>query len=135
MPKPPSTSEVIPLPENERRQRRRWPKEEKVRIVQEAQACTKRGEIGALLRREGLYSSLLHQWRRQFEANGKEGLSDKPTGRKPKREQRDVELDQLRRDKHKLEHELKVAKAVIGLQKKVHEVLGLALPDETAPEQ
>jgi len=57
-----SSTEVVPTPENQRTQRRKWPKEDKLRIVREAQACTEHGQVAALLRREGLYASLLHQW-------------------------------------------------------------------------
>jgi len=104
MPKPPEkSSEVIPLPEHDRRQRRRWSQKEKLRIVKEAQTCTRRGELGALLCREGIYSSLLYQWRMQFEAQGEAGLAEKPIGRKAKRDARDLELEKLRREKAKLE--------------------------------
>jgi len=100
---PEKSSEVIHLPEHDRRQRRRWSQKEKLRIVKEAQTCTRRGELGALLCREGIYSSLLYQWRMQFEAQGEAGLAEKPIGRKPKRKARDFEFEKMRREKAKLE--------------------------------
>lgn len=136
MPKPPREStEVIPRAENDRQQRRRWSKDEKLRILREAQACTERGAITALLRREGIYSSHLTDWRRQFEAHGEEGLAAKKAGRKAKRTAEGVRLEKLERKTLRLEHELKVARAVIELQKKAHEVLGLALPKTDANDE
>jgi transposase len=70
--------EVVP-----QAKRRRFNAEYKVRILEEADACSEPGEIGALLRREGLYSSHLTTWRRQREQGHLEGLSPKKRGRKP----------------------------------------------------
>jgi len=64
--------------------RRQYPAAYKAQIVAEAAACTAPGEIGALLRREGLYSSLLATWRRQQEAGALAGLTPQPRGRKPR---------------------------------------------------
>lgn len=135
MPKPSSRSastEVVASPENDRRQRRRWTKEDKLRIVAEAEACEERGQIGALLRREGLYSSLLHRWRQELRDGGSAVASS--TRRKP-RDLREEELERLRRKLAKTERELKVANAVIELQKKAQELLGLASPTETMDER
>ena len=129
MPKPTSRStEVLPRAENDRRQRRSWSKDEKLRILREADACSKRGEVGALLRREGLYSSHLTDWRHQLKTHGEEGLAPKKAGRKAKKTSEGRHIEKLERKTARLEHELKVARAVIELQKKAHEVLGLALP-------
>lgn len=64
--------------------RRRYPAKYKLKILREADACTKAGEVGALLRREGLYSSLLSQWRRQRDQGALSGLKAKKRGRKTK---------------------------------------------------
>lgn len=133
MPKPHGdTTEVVATPENDRRQRRHWSKDEKLRIIRAADACTKRGELGALLRREGLYSSLLHGWRERFRAEGEVGLANKPAGRKPK-DQRERDLEALRRKLAKTERELRVANAVIELQKKAHELLEMTSLDDLEP--
>jgi transposase-like protein len=115
-------------PSNDKRQRRRFSKEEKLRIVREADACTERGGVAALLRREGIYSSHLTAWRQQLRAHGEEGLSPKPVGRKPSHDDRDRAIAKLERQTAKLEKELLIARKVIELQVKAHEVLGLALP-------
>jgi transposase len=131
MPKPPSAStptEVVADPDNDRRHRRRFSREEKLRILAEADRCKGRGEVTALLRRESLYSSHLTMWRQQLRAHGEAGLDAKQVGRKPVRDERDRKLEQLERDKAKLERELSLARKVIELAGKAHEILGVALP-------
>ena len=72
----------VPDPELvERPQRRRFTAEYKLRILREAEACSRPGEVGALLRREGLYSSILSEWRKQRDAGSLQALS-RPRGRK-----------------------------------------------------
>src|SRR6266849_6645089 len=72
---------AVPDPELvERPLRRRFSAEYKLRVLREADACTKPGEIGALLRREGLYSSLLTEWRRARESGALVALAPKPSG-------------------------------------------------------
>ena len=66
--------EIIASPEHDRRQRRKFTPEERERILREADACTKRGELGALLRREGIYSSHLSTWRAARKREGLAGL-------------------------------------------------------------
>lgn len=130
MPKPPGSTEsteVVAQPDNDRRRRRRFSREDKLRIVAEADRCT-RGEVAALLRREGLYSSHLTMWRQQLRTHGEAGLESKAPGRKPVRDDRDKKLEQLEREKARLEHELRVARKVIELAGKAHEILGVALP-------
>ena len=139
MPKPPTTpapTEVVADPDNDRRHRRRFSREEKLRILAEADRCKgSRGEIAALLRRESLYSSRLTMWRQQLRAHGEAGLEAKPVGRRPVRDERDRKVEQLERDKAKLQRELALARKVIELAGKAHEILGVALPslenDET----
>lgn len=122
-----ATVETVP-----KRTRRVFSPADKLRIVKEADACLtsgKRGDLEALLRREGIYSSLLSSWRTQLGAHGTAGLAAKKSGRKPrltKAEQRNVEL--MKRNAE-LERKLHVANVLIALQKKAHEVLGIALPE------
>ena len=106
--------------------RRRFTAEYKARIVREVEACTGDGDIGALLRREGLYSSLLAAWRRELAKHGENGLAAKRRGPapKPKPSAREIELERRTR---KLEKALAKANAIIEFQKKVHEILGIPL--------
>ena len=130
MPKKPSEmdTEIIAATRNDRCQRRRFSVEEKLRILREADTCTERGELTALLRQEGLYSSHLTQWRNQLESQGIEGLEPKKAGRKPIKDAKDREIEKLKRKTAKLEKELDLATKLIDLQKKAHEILGIALP-------
>jgi transposase len=128
MPKPPSESEVVPNPRNDRRQRRRFSGEEKLRILREADACNERGALAALLRREGLYSSLLQHWRSERERAGLDGLEPRKVGRKPQLDAKDRRIAELEREKSKLERKLDLANKLIDLQVKAHEILGIALP-------
>lgn len=129
MPKPPTESdtEVVPLPQNDRQQRRKWTAEKKARILEEADKCTERGQLAELLRREGIYSAQLQSWRAQRDQEGLPGLQPKRPGPKsPSADQRTIE--QQRKRIEKLEKELRIAQKVVELQKKAHEILGLALP-------
>ena len=129
MPMPKSkNTEVVAAPENDRKQRRRWSVEEKKRILDEADNCTKRGELSALLRREGIYSSHLSNWRNQLRAHGEAGLARKRPGPKPKKDAKDRKIEKLEKKAARLEDELELARKLIDLQKKAHEILGIALP-------
>ena len=110
----------------ERATRRQFTAEYKERIVREADACKESGEIGALLRREGLYSSHLTAWRKQLRAHGVRGLAAKKRGpqSKPKPSARETQLEREKRD---LEKRLAKAEAIIAFQKKVHGLLGIPL--------
>jgi transposase len=110
----------------ERPVRRRFTAQYKERIVREAEGCTQPGQIGALLRREGLYSSHLDKWRRKLAQGGRAALVAK-RGRKPKRTPVEVENEQLRKRNARLECRLKQAEAIIEIQKKVSEILGVPL--------
>jgi len=113
----------VPDPELvERPRRRRFTAEYKLRILREADACARPGEIGALLRREGLYSSLLTEWRRQRERGALEAL-ERPRGRR-RSDPRDVENEQLRRRAERAEAELVKARRVIEVQGNVSALLG-----------
>jgi len=129
IPKPPTkTTEVIADPQRDRRQRRRFTTEYKIRILSEVDACTSRGAVGAVLRREDLYSSHLSEWRKQLQANGLAGLEAKAPGRKPVHDERDRAIEKLERDKARLERGLDLARKLIDLAGKAHEILGVALP-------
>ena len=113
------------------RPRRVFTAAEKLRIVKKADACLASGERGALeamLRQEGLYSSLLSTWRRQLGAQGAGGLEPRKVGRKPKLDAQERRFAELVKRQGVLEHRLKVAEAIIALQKKAHEILGIVLP-------
>ena len=107
--------ERVPDPELvERAKRRRFSAEYKLRILRQAEACTRSGEIGALLRREGLYTSHLTAWRKQ-RRNGALKELGRPRGRKPA-DRRDREIAELRRRAERAEGELQKAKTVIEIQ-------------------
>jgi transposase-like protein len=110
----------------EKPRRRRFTAEYKERIVRAAEACTEWGAIGALLRREGLYTSNLEKWRKKLAQGGREALAVK-RGRKPKRTPAEVELEKLRKRHARLEQRLKQAETIIDIQKKVAEMLGAPL--------
>jgi transposase len=114
---------VVPDPELvERPRRRRFTAEYKLKIVRQADACTRPGEIGALLRREGLYSSLLTEWRRARDSGALEALAPKRRGpRGPSVEQ--VENEKLRRALERSEADLETARRVIEVQGNVSALL------------
>ncbi len=129
MPKPRNKkTEIIASPQHDRRQRRRFSAADKERILLEADDCTQRGEIGELLRREGIYSSHLSTWRSQREREGLSGLHAKQPGPKPRKDAKDRVIEQQDKRIAKLEKELRISTALIELQKKAHEILGIALP-------
>lgn len=112
-------SEVVPVAK-----RRRFTNADKRRIVLAAAACTKPGEIGALMRREGAYSSSLATWRRQYAAGELTGTDSKKRG--PKADPARAELKQLAlvtRERDKLRVQLSNAQLVIEVQKKVAALL------------
>jgi transposase-like protein len=110
--------EVMP-----RARRRTFSATYKVRILAEADACTERGEIGALLRREGLYSSHLSNWRRQREAGQLQSLKNKPRGRKPALDAKAAEVARLEQENARLQQQLAQAELIITAQKKLAEAL------------
>ncbi len=105
-------------------QRRRFTPAYKARIVEEAKACTEPGQIGALLRREGLYSSALALWRRQYQSGALQALKDDKRGRKRTRDANTQELERLRREVEQLNKKLRQAELIIDIQKKVAAILG-----------
>ena len=110
--------------------RRRYTAEEKRRILKEADACEKRGELGALLRREGIYSSHLSSWRAAAAKRELAALAPRKRGPVPKQvDARDRRLAELERANARLTKRLERAELIIGVQKKVSEILGISLPD------
>lgn len=118
----PANPEVIA-----RAARRRFTAEYKQRILQEADACTQPGEIGALLRREGLYASHLSNWRHQRDQGALQGLTPAKRGRKA--DPQAAELAQLKRENERLKTKLERAELIIDVQKKVSQLLGISLPE------
>jgi transposase-like protein len=104
-------------------QRRQFSAEYKRRILQEADTCTQRGEVGALLRREGLYSSHLNTWRHQRARGELQGLTPAKRGRKT--DPQAAENARLLRETERLKAQLARAELIIEVQKKVSQLLGL----------
>jgi transposase-like protein len=112
----------------EKAKRRRFEAAYKLRVLAEADRCTEPGQLGSLLRREGLYSSHLTTWRQQRDAGALEALGAKKRGRKPKRKDAvAVENERLRRENRRLMERLRQAETIIEVQKKVSEMLGIPL--------
>ncbi len=108
--------------------RRRFSAEYKRRIVREADKCTKAGEVGALLRREGLYSSSLSAWRRECAAGDLAGTGLVKRGPKAQpKDVRDKRIAELERETRQLKRKLAQAETIIGIQKKVATLLGIPL--------
>ncbi|MFP2964513.1 transposase, partial [Myxococcus sp. 1LA] len=113
----------------EKARRRGFTAEYKLRVLTEVDRCTKPGEVGALLRREGLYASLLSAWRRQREAGELSARSPKkrgPPAKVPDANSRRVA--ELEKELARSQVRLKRAEALLDLQKKVSEILGVELP-------
>ena len=118
-----------------RAKRRRFSAEYKLRILEEAAACSERGQIGSLLRREGLYSSHLTTWRHQREQGQLEALSPKNRGRKPSVDETLAkELAELKRENQRLGNRLQQAETIIDVQKKLSGLLGLTLNENQTDE-
>lgn len=130
---PPSNEPKAAAPNKTQKPTRRvFTAAEKLRIVREADACTERGQIEALLRREGLYSSLLSAWRRALRLHGEKGVAARGPGRKPSRDERDERIAQLERDNRRLERELALSIKLVAIQKKVSELLEIDLRSSDA---
>ena len=103
-------------------ERRQFSAEYKLRILAETDECTGRGAIGALLRREGLYSSHLDKWRKQRERGALEGLRGQKRGRKP--DPQAAEVARLQRENEQLRSRLERSEHIIDVQKKLAQLLG-----------
>ena len=126
-----AAGEGVPDPELvEQAKRRAFTAEYKARILAEADACTRPGEVGELLRREGLYTSHLTYWRKQRKDGALKELGH-PRGRKPV-DRRDEEIAQLRRKLERSEAELAKARKVIAIQGNVSALLEEMLGTDSA---
>jgi len=119
--------EVVP-----KAKKRQYSAEYKRRVLQEYEACTEPGARGALLRREGLYSSNITNWRRQRERGELAGLTAKKRG--PKVDPQAVENARLRGENERLKKRLEQAELIIDVQKKVSQLLGIELSENEAEE-
>ena len=118
--------EVVP-----KAKRRKFSAAYKRRILEEADNCTEPGQIGALLRREGLYSSHLSTWRRQRDRSLVQALGPKKRGRKRK-DELEREVARLQRENERLQASLEQAETIIEVQKKLSRLLGLATEENGA---
>jgi transposase len=123
-----SQASALPNPEvREKAQRRIYTAEYKLRILQETDNCNE-GQIGAILRREGLYSSHLTTWRRQREAGVLAALRDDKRGRKATVvNPLQGEVERLQRENQRLTQRLEQAELILEIQKKVSTMLGVSL--------
>lgn len=122
---------LMPTPDPEvsdKAVRRIYSAQYKLKILGESDRCNEPGGVGALLRREGLYSSLLSYWRKQREVGQLDGLTGKKRGRNTtSKDKIAAENKQLRRETQRLAHKLRQAELVIDIQKKASELLGIPL--------
>jgi transposase-like protein len=115
--------------------RRQFTAAYKLEMVEAAERCSELGQIGALLRREGLYSSQLSTWRHQRQQGQLQALADNKRGRKatiPHPVQK--ELEQLRQENQRLRHTLQQAELIIDIQKKASQLMGISLSPVTCDE-
>ena len=114
------------------KKRRRFSASEKLRLLKAADAAVASGERGALealLRQEAIYSSHLSAWRQQLGARGTSGLVPQKPGRKPKLDEKDRQLLAMAKENAVLKRKLQIANGLVALQRKAHEILGIALPE------
>ena len=127
---------AVPDPEvPEKAKRRQFTAEYKRSIVAQAEACRDDGAIGALLRREGLYSSHLTTWRRQREQGELDALAPKKRGRKSTANPLAEENQRLLKENARLSRRLEQAELIIDVQKKVSALLGISLPEVKTGEE
>ena len=121
-------SESGPNPEvTETKPRRKYTAQYKLDILDEIDGCTQPGQIGTILRREGLYSSNLTSWRRQRDKGLLKALSPQKRGRKAvERNPLSQEVARLQKENDRLKKKLKQAETIIEVQKKVSEILGIS---------
>ncbi len=125
-PSRPARSASDPDPEVPAKARRRtFTAKYKLETLKEAEACTEPGEIGALLRRKGLYSSHLTKWRRQRDEGALAGLTPKKRGRKRRKVSAEARrVAELERENARLRQKLAQAETIIEVQKKLSQLLG-----------
>jgi transposase len=117
-----SDTQVVADPMLEKRTRRLFTTEYKLRIIAQADQC-RRGELGKLLRRENLYSNQLQTWRKQLAQGGEQALSKSAPGPQPKFTSEQRELEKLRRANARLTRKLEIANGCLTLQKKALQML------------
>ena len=120
-----SSENVVAVPDPEvegRAKRRRFTADYKARILREAERCKEPGEIGALLRREGLYSSHLITWRRQRERDGVAGLSRKRGPKADLERESARKIARLEAANRRLNEKLREAEIIIAFQKNMAEL-------------
>ena len=115
--------------------RRRFSAEYKLSILAQVESCREQGEIGALLRREGLYSSHLSKWRQQQQRGALAGLTPKKRGRKPTANPLAEQYRSLQTENARLKRQLQQAETIIDVQKKVSTLLGIQLPETPTDEE
>jgi transposase len=120
--------QIMPDPEvPEEKGRRKFTAKYKLRILEKADKCTEPGELGALLRSEGLYSSNLTTWRKQREKGLLDALSPRKRGRKEKEKNPlGQKVVQLEKENERLRRKLAQAETIIEVQKKISEILGIS---------
>jgi transposase len=125
VPKEPSNqpdTQVTPDPKLEKRTRRIYKPEYKLRIIQEADAC-KHGELGPLLRREKIYSNQLSEWRREYAESGLAGLDKSAPGPAASKSTEQRHIEKLEKQVAKLQSNLDIANDCLDIQKKVLSIL------------
>ena len=115
-------TQVTPEPLLEKRSRRIFKPEYKLRIMAKADAC-KHGELGALLRREKLYSNQLSAWRREYAQGGIAGLTKSAPGPSPSKTPEQRRIEQLEKENNRLNRKLEIANDCLDLQKKALSML------------
>ena len=115
-------AQTVPDPEVEMRaKRRQFSAQDKLRILNEADSCSESGQIGALVRREGIYWSYLTDWRRELENGQLQGLQARKRGRP--RDEQSREVRELRSENEQLKAQLAQAELIISAQKKLAQAL------------
>jgi len=109
-------------------ERRKFSAEDKTRILEETDRAVEHGGVGAILRREGIYSSTLHGWRKERDAAVRKAFSQK-RGPQTKRNPLSSENEKLRRQNQRLQEELEKAHIIIDVQKKVAKLLGYPIAE------
>lgn len=134
----PTSARTRPVPDPEvaaTAKRRRFTAEYKLSILAQVESCREQGDIGALLRREGLYSSHLSKWRQQQQRGALAGLTPKKRGRKPTANPLAEEYRRLQTENARLKRQLQQAETIIDVQKKVSTLLGIQLPETPTDEE
>jgi transposase len=128
---PPDSASSLEVQAPRTKSRRKFSAVEKQRLLRAADACA-HGELGALLRREGIYHSQLMDWRRQLATSGGDGLGPKKTGPVPKYDAKDRQILALSSKVRKLEKELGIVNGLVELQKKAQALIA-AMREEEPP--